>query len=400
MKRKPTSAAKRDFRFVLVTLDNHVTSSVARAAEKLLAEAPALSVSVHAAADWSHSAESLARCKADIAEADILLITMLFMEEHITAVLPELTARQPHCAAMVCCMCGSEVMKLTRMGKFSMNGEASGPIALLKRLRGKSESTKSNAGAQQLSVLRKLPRILRFIPGTAQDVRAYFLTMQYWLAGSEENLRRMIALLIDRYAPAEPFALQGQLTQGAPIEYPEVGLYDPDRKQRISDRLPRTKRRVQDKTGTVGVLVMRSYALAENTHHYDAVVHALRKRGLEVITAFASGLDARPAIEKYFVSDGEPTIDLLLSLTGFSLVGGPAYNDAKAAEELLTKLDVPYLAAHALEFQSIEKWQTSIHGLMPVESTMMVAIPELDGATVPSVFGGRSEGDASANSPG
>ncbi|MEO0435406.1 MAG: magnesium chelatase subunit H [Pseudomonadota bacterium] len=400
MKRKPTLAAKRDFRFVLVTLDNHVTSSVSRAAQKLVAEAPTLSVSVHAAADWSHSPESLERCKADIAEADVLLITMLFMDEHIAAVLPELSARQPHCEAMICCMCGSEVMKLTRMGKFSMDGEASGPIALLKRLRGKSNSKKSNAGAQQLSVLRRLPRILRFIPGTAQDVRAYFLTMQYWLAGSEENLRRMIALLVDRYAPAEPFALQGLLSQGAPIEYPEVGLYDPDSKERICEALPRAKRKTKRKAGTVGVLVMRSYALAENTHHYDSVVHALRARGLEVVTAFASGLDARPAIEKYFVSKGEPTIDLLLSLTGFSLVGGPAYNDAQAAEELLTKLDVPYLAAHALEFQSLEKWQSSVHGLMPVESTMMVAIPELDGAIVPSVFGGRSENDSCANSPG
>jgi hypothetical protein len=33
-----------------------------------------------------------------------------------------------------------------------------------------------------------LPKMLRFIPGTAQDVRAYFLTLQYWLAGSEQNI--------------------------------------------------------------------------------------------------------------------------------------------------------------------------------------------------------------------
>ena len=33
-------------------------------------------------------------------------------------------------------------------------------------------------------MLRQLPKMLRFIPGTAQDVRAYFLTLQYWLAGS------------------------------------------------------------------------------------------------------------------------------------------------------------------------------------------------------------------------
>jgi magnesium chelatase subunit H len=106
------------------------------------------------------------------------------------------------------------------------------------------------------------------------------------------------------------------------------------------------------------VLIMRSYALAGNTEHYDAMIAALQARGLRVITAFASGLDARPAVEKYFMQDGEPTIDLLLSLTGFSLVGGPAYNDASAAEAMLASLDVPYIAAHALEFQSIEQWES------------------------------------------
>jgi magnesium chelatase subunit H len=81
----------------------------------------------------------------------------------------------------------------------------------------------------------------------------------------------------------------------------------------------------------------------------------------------------------------------VVSLTGFSLIGGPAYNDSKAAEELLARLDVPYIAAQAVEFQSIESWEASDGGLMPLETTMMVAIPELDGATGPIVIGGRGD---------
>ena len=61
-----------------------------------------------------------------------------------------------------------------------------------------------------------------------------------------------------------------------------------------------------------------------------------------------------------------------------------------AAEALLARLDVPYLAAQSLEFQSLEEWEASDRGLLPVEATMMLAIPELDGATGPIVFGGRS----------
>ncbi len=118
----------------------------------------------------------------------------------------------------------------------------------------------------------------------------------------------------------------------------------------------------------------------------------MEKRGLNVIPVFASGLDARPAIEQFFVRDGKPTIDALVSLTGFSLVGGPAYNDAKSAEDILARLDVPYIAAHPVEFQTLQQWGGDKRGLMPVESTIMVAIPELDGAAGPTVFGGRSDG--------
>jgi len=392
MKQKPITAARTTpLSFVLVTLDNHVTSSVERAAVNLSAELPGVTVKTHAAAAWASEPETLQRCIDDIATGDIVVVTMMFMEEHINAVLPALTARQPDCDAMICCMSAAEVMKLTRMGKFTMEGEAKGPVALLKRLRGKTGKAKSSAGAQQLTVLRQLPKILRFIPGTAQDVRAYFLTLQYWLAGSELNLQRLMAFLIDRYAAGERSALQGSLKTESPIEYPDTGLYDPGMKKRITEKLTDLPRSKDSARGTVGLLIMRSYALAGNTQHYDAMIAGLRSRNFNVVTAFASGLDARPAVEEYFIANGEPVVDAVVSLTGFSLVGGPAYNDSRAAEDMLAKLDVPYIAAHALEFQSLEQWENSDHGLMHIEATMMVAIPELDGATGPAIFGGRSD---------
>ena len=54
---------------------------------------------------------------------------------------------------------------------------------------------------------------------------------------------------------------------------------------------------------------MRSYLLAGNAAHYDGVIAALEARGLRVIPAFASGLDQRPAIERYFLHDGVATVD-------------------------------------------------------------------------------------------
>ncbi len=59
---------------------------------------------------------------------------------------------------------------------------------------------------------------------------------------------------------------------------------------------------------------------------------------------------------------------------------------------MLAGLDLPYIAAHPIEFQSLEQWGARHQGLLPLEATMMVAIPELDGAVMPHVFGGRSDG--------
>jgi len=395
---KRTSASV-PVRVVIVTLDSHLASVTERAQHLLRRELPGLSLSLHAASEWGDDAQALERCRADIAQGDIIVTTMMFLEDQIQAVLPALKARRDQCDAMVVCMSAGDVMKLTRIGRFDMSQPASGPMALLKRLRGSrpgpekdGETNRANAGgrgAQQMKMLRRLPKILRFIPGTAQDVRAYFLTLQYWLAGSEENIVNMVRYLVDRYAEGPRTILRGRVKALPPCEYPETGVYHPRMKGRISDSaqgLPRSG----GQEGTVGVLIMRSYVLAGNAGHYDGVITALEARGLRVIPAFASGLDARPAVEQFFMEKGRPRIDALVSLTGFSLVGGPAYNDSRAAEDMLAQLDVPYLAAHPVEFQTLEQWAVSERGLMPVENTMMVAIPEIDGATGPMVFGGRS----------
>jgi magnesium chelatase subunit H len=377
---------------VLVTMDTHLSSAMSRATAALRRDVPGLSLKVHAASEWADRPEALERCLRDIAEGDLVVATMLFLEDHFLPVLPALKARRDACDAMVCAMSAPEVVRLTRLGRFTMDGSVGGPLALLKRLRGGGKpGAPSGAGAQQMKMLRRIPQLLRFVPGTAQDVRAYFLTLQYWLGGSEENVANLVRFLVDRYADGPRRGLRGTLRPAAPVEYPDVGVYHPRMKGRIADSaeaLPRLAGEGLPK-GRVGLLLMRSYLLAGNAAHYDGVIAAMEVQGLQVVPAFAAGLDSRPAIDRFFMRDGRPTVDAVVSLTGFSLVGGPAYNDARAAEETLAALDVPYVAAHPVEFQTLDQWGASDRGLLPVESTIMVAIPELDGATGPTVFGGR-----------
>jgi magnesium chelatase subunit H len=90
------------------------------------------------------------------------------------------------------------------------------------------------------------------------------------------------------------------------------------------------------------------------------------------------------------MQDGRATVDAVVSLTGFSLVGGPAYNDARRPRRCWrARRALPRRASGRVP--DAEQWGASERGLLPVETTIMVAIPELDGATGPMVFGGRSD---------
>ncbi|WP_428332801.1 magnesium chelatase subunit H [Novosphingobium sp.] len=377
-------------RVVIITLDNHLSGAVLRAQEQFSARNSGVTIGFHAAADWDEEPGSLDLARADIARGDIILMTMLFLEDHIRAVLPQLVARQNDCDAMIGLMSAGDVVKLTRMGDYRMDKPATGLLSMIKKMRGTTKSGASS-GARQMAMLRRLPKLLKFFPGTAQDVRTYFLTMQYWLAASDDNVVDMIRSLVDRYADGERRALRGTMKAVPPRDYPEVGVYHPALAQRIAATVTELPRRRGAK-GTVGLLMLRSYVLAKDTGHYDGVIAALEARGLNVIPAFAGGLDGRPAIEALFMKGGVAIVDAVVNLTGFSLVGGPAYNDTAAAEAMLATLDRPYIAAHPVEFQTLQAWGTNRQGLLPLESTMMVAIPELDGGTVPMVFGGRSDG--------
>ncbi len=373
------------YRVVFLTLDAHAAGPCARASDRLADRFPGLEISVHAAAEWAETPEALRAAKEDVARADIIVTGLIFLDEHIRAIMPTLQARRDRCDAMVGIISDAQIVRLTRMGTLDMSAPDSGVRKLMKKLRGAGKSGSGQDGAKKMRMLRRLPRILRLIPGKAQDLRAWFLTMQYWLGASDDNIEALVRFLISRYCR---HAAWRRTDAPAPLEYPETGLYHPDLPERITtdaDHLPGPA----DAKGTVGLLMMRSYVLSGDTAHYDAVIRALEARGLRVLPAFAGGLDARPAVEAFFRDQAGPRIDALLSLTGFSLVGGPAYNDTPAAVDMLKALDVPYVAAHPLEFQTLDQWAASPQGLGPIETTMLIALPELDGATNPTVFAGR-----------
>jgi magnesium chelatase subunit H len=367
-----------DYRVVIITLDQHTAGPIARLSPKLAAEFPGLAVDVFASAEWENDPNALQNAVDAVSQADILIGNLVFLESQLNAIVPAMRARRDHCDAFLGVIADPSIVELTRMGDLDMSKPASGPMAMLKKLRG-AKSHDSASGAKKMKMLKRLPKILRLIPGKAQDLRTWFLCMQYWLGGSDENIEQMLRMLISRYSTRRDW---NGLTIEPPREYPEVGLYHPDLPAEgittdIVD-LPHVD------GPKVGILMLRSYILADDTAHYDAVIRAFEAKGMQPIPAFAGGLDGRPAMDAYFEG-----VDAMVSLTGFSLVGGPAYNDNEGAIQALTNINVPYINAQPLEFQTLGQWAQDAQGLGPVETTMLVALPEIDGAISPTVYAGR-----------
>ncbi|MFI5266691.1 MAG: cobaltochelatase subunit CobN [Chloroflexota bacterium] len=277
--------------------------------------------------------------------------------------------------------CVGGLMQRARLGKLNLaarRGFMSGFGRLIRRPSGRSGAESFAAFAGRVS------RWLRFAPGRGQDFRAYLELYSYYLNASPENLRNLLLLVLRRYGGRE-------VRVGPPVEYPTASLYHPDA-PRLFEHLPEYLEWFHARPAApvptapqVGVVLFRSFVLNNNTTHYDAVIRALEARGLVPLPALAFALDNRVVQERYFGS-----AQAILSLAGFGYVGGMGANDAPAAVDALAGQDVPYLDAVALTFQHIEEWLESATGLNPLQSMMQVAIPELDGAIEPFIFGGIS----------
>jgi len=131
---------------------------------------------------------------------------------------------------------------------------------------------------------------------------------------------------------------------------------------------------------------MRPQIISGTAGHYDGLIRAIEREGVAVIPAISTFMDNREAASEFFVDDRgkskqpknglAPRVSQILSLTGFSFVGGPAMNDSGATVEFFRELGVPLRSAVSLDIQSIENWEETFIGLNPIQTAMQVAIPE------------------------
>jgi magnesium chelatase subunit H len=311
---------------------------------------------------------------------------------------------------------------------------------------GNKKNGSHHGHGQYLKLIDRLPAMLRFVPsaGSLRDVKHYLNIFCYFLQPTPANIRSMVLYALKAYVPD---ARLNQVSV-APLETtPSVAIYHPDApamfetfaeyrtwytakgpKSKVQNASPKSN--VQspmsgklglDPESTIGLLLMRPQVVSKTTRHYDALIRAIEAEGLSVIPALSTLMDNRQAVSKFFIDEqskvqspkskvktknkthtddgllttdnGQLTTDnsrvsQIVSLTGFSFVGGPAMNDSEAAADFLRTLNRPYRSAVSLDTQTIEAWRESQTGLNPVQAGMQIAIPEIDGATEPFIYGG------------
>lgn len=391
-----------------------------------------------------------AQVENDLADAEIVFVIHVMDGENAARLITALERYKQQHHAVIVINCMPDLMRRTRMGRLDVlklvgantsrkgqgasgngaNGDRGKGRALFtavgswmgRQVRGRESKNKHRSHTQYLKLVDRLPGLLRFVPsaGGLRDVKHYLNIFCYFLQPTPANIRSMLLYAVTAYVPDDGLK---QINVAPPEEIPSVAIYHPDAPRLFqsfdeyqtwytanpTSNVPGSMpvERKLDPESTVGLLLMRPQVVSKTTKHYDALIRAIEAEGLNVIPALSTLMDNREASDKFFLeskvqspkskvgvlaTDDEDSktsrVSQIVSLTGFSFVGGPAMNDSEAASEFLAELNRPYRSAVSLDTQTVDAWLNSPTGLNPVQSGMQIAIPEIDGATEPFIYGG------------
>lgn len=345
------------------------------------------------------SPENYEAFQADIAEANIFIGSLIFIEDLADKVVAAVEPHRDRLDVAVVFPSMPQVMRLNKMGSFTMANLGQSQSAIAQFMRKRKEQSGASFQDGMLKLLRTLPKVLKYLPvDKAQDARNFMLSFQYWLGGSQDNLENFLLMLANKYVPE----LEDKVQFADPVTYLEMGVWHPLAMEMFADVKEylnwfSSRRDIPEalKNGTaptVGLILQRTHLVTGDDAHYVATVQELESLGARVIPVFASGLDFSKPVEEFFYETpgGDiALVDAVVSLTGFALVGGPARQDHPKAVDALKKLNRPYMVALPLVFQTTEEWEESDLGLHPIQAALQIAIPELDGAIEPIILSGR-----------
>ncbi|MBF2080363.1 MAG: magnesium chelatase subunit H [Synechococcales cyanobacterium T60_A2020_003] len=389
---------------VYVVLEPQYQSALSAAVRAINANNPNIAIEISGyLLEELRSPENYEAFQADVAQANVFIASLIFIEDLADKVVEAVEPHRDRLDVAVVFPSMPQVMRLNKMGTFSMAqlGQSKSAIAQFMKKRKEKSGGGGSFQDAMLKLLNTLPKVLKYLPmDKAQDARNFMLSFQYWLGGSPENLENFLLMLADKYVYQQESNADIQYQE--PVTYPDMGIWHP--------LAPRMFENTQDYLDwhnsrediaadlkdplapCVGLVLQRTHLVTGDDAHYVAMVQELEWMGAKVLPVFSGGLDFSKPVDEYFYhpqAKDRALVDAVVSLTGFALVGGPARQDHPKAIESLKRLNRPYMVALPLVFQTTEEWQDSDLGLHPIQVALQIAIPELDGAIEPIILSGR-----------
>jgi magnesium chelatase subunit H len=417
-------------RIVLIAGFESFNANLYRKAAQIAQErCPMLSIQVFSDRDLSATPMVV---ETALQEAQVFFASLLFDYDQVVW----LRERVQHIPIRLVFESALELMSLTQLGKFAIGDKPKGmpkPVQFILSKFGSGREEDKLAG--YISFLKTGPKLLKFVPvQKVQDLRNWLIIYGYWNAGGTENVTALFWVLAEKYLGLKV----GEVP--SPIETPNIGLLHPDypgyfespreylkwyfeskdKGLGIKDKTIEQKdkgERIKDQSNSssfilhplslpvVGLLLYRKHVITQQPY-IPKLIRAFETAGLVPLPIFINGVEGHVAVRDLMTTDYELArrqqgmvetlslsseavkVDAIVSTIGFPLVGGPAGSmeagrQVEVSKRILSAKNVPYLVAAPLLIQDIHSWTRQ--GIGGLQSVVLYALPELDGAidTIP-----------------
>jgi magnesium chelatase subunit H len=302
-----------------------------------------------------------------------------------------------------------ELMSLTQLGKFAITGQSKGMPKPVKAILSKFGSGREEDKlAGYLGFLKVGPKLLKFIPfKQVQDLRHWLIIYGYWNASGVDNVVSMFSYLAGNCLGLK----MGEIPP--PIETPNMGLLHPDYPGYFTSPKQylawyRQTQPARQTWPVVGLLLYRKHVITKQPY-IPQLIRQFEQAQLVPLPIFINGVEGHVAVRDFMTTKDETlqrqreqrqafslspeaaTVDAIVSTIGFPLVGGPAGSmEAGRREDIAKRIlctkNVPYMVSAPLLIQDIHSWTRQ--GIGGLQSVVLYALPELDGAIDPVPLGG------------
>ncbi len=325
-----------------------------------------------------------------ISEADCVFMSMIQFKDQVDWFKEQLEAASNKDKTVFVFECMPDAMALTKVGNYVVSeGKGGMPESVKKVAKMLVKGRDEDALYGYMKLMKLMRTILPLVPKKARDFKNWLLVYSYWMQPTPENIANMFRLILREYYD-EP------LTVGPIVDVPNMGLYHPDAPTYFKDvksfkSWSKKQGRNFNKGQKVGLLFFRKHLLQEKTY-IDNTIRGYEKQGINVLPSFVMGVEGHVLVRDWLVKEN---IDLLVNMMGFGLVGGPAGSSkpgtaSDARDEIMKKLDTPYIVSQPLLVQDFESWMEL--GVSPMQVTFTYSIPEMDGAACPVILGALKDG--------